>query len=229
MAKELTKAEKLVLRNRWMSKRKSIHNLANKIDSLKRAVRKDLNSDNEKDQLTALVIRIMMRTSERIGNELSGSGGHLGITEFRNKNVSFEKPAFIIFDYVGKSGVEHCKRFSDAISYALLKDLKSVNKEHIFTTSDGFRIRPNRVNRYLRDFDVKSKDVRGFNANHLMVAKLSDVNIKEPKERKKYFNEALRSVAEKIGHGGATCRKHYLLPEIEEEFYRTGTVKKVEI
>jgi hypothetical protein len=170
-----------------------------------------------------------MKTSERIGNESSATDGHFGITEFRQKHIGFSAPTKVLLHYVGKAGVKHEKEFCDEKSYQLLKKLWWRDNIHVFTTTDGFRIRPDRVNRYLSRFGVKSKDVRGFNSNRMMLDKLSGLNIKEEKERKKVFNEALRNVAERIGHLPTTLRKHYLLPEIEEEFYRTGKVTKVKI
>jgi hypothetical protein len=43
------------------------------------------------------------------------------------------------------------------------------------------------------------------------------------------FNKALKKVAQKIGHGAPTLRKHYLLPIIEETFYKKGVVSRIKI
>jgi DNA topoisomerase-1 len=171
----------------------------------------------------------MLNTSERIGNEESASNGHFGITQFKKNHVKVLGNR-VKLNYVGKSGVEHDKDFSCSITAQLLKKLRIRNNEFIFTTEDGFRIRPDRVNRYLKQFDVKSKDIRGFNANRMMVMELNRIGkVKEEKERPKIFNAALRKIAERIGHGSITLRKHYLLPEIEENFYRTGSVGRIKI
>jgi hypothetical protein len=53
--------------------------------------------------------------------------------------------------------------------------------------------------------------------------------VKDEKERPKVFNAALKKIGAKIGHGPATLRKQYLLPEIEEQFYSKGYVTKVKI
>jgi hypothetical protein len=45
----------------------------------------------------------------------------------------------------------------------------------------------------------------------------------------KIFNLSLKKIAEKIGHGSATLRGQYLLPEIEENFYANGSVGKIKI
>jgi hypothetical protein len=82
----------------------------------------------------------------------------------------------------------------------------------------------------LSNYGVKSKDIRGYNANRMMVLELSKVGkISDAKLRPKIFNELLRKVSEKIGHGASTLRTHYLLPEIEASFYKGGIVNSVKI
>jgi DNA topoisomerase-1 len=214
------------LNKRWQSKRESIYNLRDNINKLKRAVRADLYSSDEASKLTAVVIRILLSTSERVGNEASARNGHFGITQFKPKHISLDGNK-IELEYVGKSGVEHEKCFSDERVATILKPLLKRNNEYVFTTEDGFRIRPDKVNRYLKRFNAKSKDIRGFNANRMMVMELSKYGyVKEDKDRKKIFNESLRKIASRIGHGAPTLRKQYLLPEIEEQFYSKGKLSK---
>lgn len=216
------------IQKRWETKRESIYNLKDCIDRLKRHVREDLVSCKEKDRLTALVIRIMLYTSERVGNEESANNGHFGVTQFKPKHIKIQGNR-IILDYVGKSGVEHEKSFVDETSATILKDLLKRNNEYVFTTEEGFRIKPDRVNRYLSEYDAKSKDIRGFNANRLMIMELNRIGKTDEKQRPKVFNQALRKIGAKVGHGAPTLRKHYLLPEIEETFYEKGYVTKIKI
>jgi DNA topoisomerase I len=219
------------IEKRWDSKRESIYNLRDKIDRLKRKVRSDLYSSDDKTRLTALVVRIMMQTSERVGNSESAKNGHFGVTEFKRKHVDVEGNK-VILTYKGKSGVEHEKSFTDEASAQMVRDLiargKSPNTQ-LFVTQGGFQIKADKVNRYLRAFDAKSKDLRGFNANRMMYQELKGLKVKDEKERKTVFNAALRKVAQKIGHGPATLRKQYLLPEIEEQFYAKGSIGKIKI
>jgi len=217
------------IEKRWDGKRASVYNLRDKIDKLKRKLRADLYSSDDKTRLTALAIRIMMLTSERVGNSESASNGHFGVTEFKRKHVSVDGNK-VTLKYVGKSGVLHEKSFSDETSALMLKDLLQRNKSFIFVTQDGFKIKADKVNRYLKLFDAKSKDIRGFNANRMMVMELNRIGkVKDEKQRPKVFNEALRKVAKEIGHGAPTLRKQYLLPEIEEQFYKHGSIGRIKI
>lgn len=217
------------LKARWDSKRDSIYNLRDNINRLKIQVRKDLNSSDEKSKITALVVRIMMNTSERVGNEDSAENGRFGISQLKNTHVYLrDNKIFLI--YIGKSGVKHSKCFSDKPCFDILKRLKKNNKDFLFITSDGFRIKPDRINRYLNNFGAKSKDIRGYNANNMMIKELCKYGkVKEQKERIKIFNLCLKKIAEKIGHGAITLRTHYLLPEIETNFYSMGSTGKIKV
>ena len=217
------------IEKRWELKRTSIYNLRDKIERLKRKVRADLVSADDKIRLTALAVRIMMLTSERVGNSESAKNGHFGVTEFKRKHIDVNG-TMVTLNYIGKSGVVHEKQFSDATSALMLKDLLKRNNSFVFVTQDDFKIKADKVNRYLRQFDAKSKDIRGFNANRLMVMELNRIGkVKDPKQRAKVFNESLRKIGDKIGHGPRTLRKQYLLPEIEIQFYKTGSVGKIKI
>ena len=228
----MKRSEEKILRSRWIVKRESIYNLRDTMNRLKRKVRSDLYSSDDKTRLTALIVRIMMLTSERVGNSESASNGHFGVTGFKRKHVQVDGNK-VTLSYVGKSGVQHEKSFSDETSAMMLKDLLLRSKTpnaSLFRTTDGFEIKSDKVNRYLKRFDAKSKDIRGYNANRYMVLELKSIGkVKEEKLRKKLFNEALRKVSAKIGHGPATLRKQYLLPEIEEQFYAHGSIGKIKI
>ena len=58
-----------------------------------------------------------------------------------------------------------------------------------------------------------------------MVDKLNKITPEETdKKRKKQFNKILKQVADKIGHGKGTLKKHYLVPELPYEFIEHGKV-----
>ena len=212
---------------RRQKKVKAIRNLAENLGRLKTCVNKDLKSDEEKDQLTALVIWIMDRTAERVGNEESAKEGHIGVTGLKCKNVTVDGNT-VKLNYVGKSGVDHEKDFTDKRVAPMIKTLidRCENPgDSIFVTSGGFKIKADRVNRYLKDFGVKSKDIRGFAANRFMEQTLKRTEKpSDEAERKKVFLNALKTVSDRVGHTAATLRTHYLLPDVEDAYIRRGRV-----
>lgn len=215
-----------IIKRRWDFKKEQIEILANNIQKLRYNVTLGLkDSDNEKVFLTALVVAIILETSERVGNEASASNGHVGVCGLKKKQISIDGNK-ITLEYTGKSGVEHIKSFSDEkIAKALKLAIKRSKTDDVFCTSDGFKIKADRINRFLSDFSVRAKDLRGMNCNKLMTDRLKNEEVSEDeKKRKKFFMQSLRKVAIKIGHGSGTLRKHYLIPELETNYIKNGNI-----
>lgn len=225
MPKPMTEEDK----KRRTKKVQALRRLAENIQRLRNNVTRDLSSDDEKTALTALVVAIIDRTAERVGNESSAKEGHFGVTGLRKKHVAI-KGNQITLDYVGKSGVKHEKCLSDEKIAGMLRKLmkRTEGGTDLFVTEDGFRIKADKVNRYLKDFDVTAKDLRGYSANDRIVTMLKNTEVsKDEKERKKRFQEVLKSTAEAVGHQKATLKQHYLLPGIEEDYVKKGKIRTV--
>ena len=212
---------------RWDKKINGIDALTENIQSLRYNLTKNLSSPNEKIFLTSLVVSLMDETGERVGNEESASNGHYGITGLKKKHIKFNGNQ-ICLKYVGKSGVEHEVEFTnEKLATALKKALANSNdSEFVFVTSEGFKIKADRVNRFLADYNVTAKDLRGYSANKWVVDKLKKIETigKDDKERKKQLNEIVKKVASEIGHGRATLKKHYLIPQLEPMFIEKGKI-----
>jgi len=185
-----------VIEARWKKKKESIKNLSDNIRKLKVNVSRDINDENEKESLTALVVSVMLQTAERIGNDKSAGDGHLGVTGFTKENVSVSGNS-VSLNYTGKSGVKHEKCFSDERVAKALKDaIKNSSSSYVFETSNGFRIKPDRVSRYLKPYGMKPKDIRGYLANKFALEKLNKIEPEEnDKKRKKQLNKILKDVA----------------------------------
>jgi hypothetical protein len=214
------------LRNRWHKKKQHVQQLANSIRKLRYNLTLDLASKDEKKFLTALVISIMDKTAERPGNEESEANGRFGVTGFRKKHVTIEGNK-ILFKYVGKSKVKHEKELTDPIlAKALKRAIKNSPSNYVFTTSEGFRVKVDRINRYLEDYNVTAKDIRGYSANKWIIQKLEALASieKDEKKRQRQFNQVAKQISKKVGHGAATLKKHYLIPELEERFVKAGKI-----
>jgi len=225
--KELTPQEKA---KRQQKKTKGVKALAQNINKLRRKVRKDLKEGSDKDKLTALVVALMDKTAERVGNEQSAKEGHFGVTGLKCKHIEI-KGGKVSLKYTGKSGVKHEKSFSDGALASALKECSDrcdSPEDPLFVTSKGFKIKADRVNRYLKSFDVTAKDMRGFAANRFMEQALNKSDKpKEEKDRKKKFLEVLDRVAERVGHTKSMLRNSYLLPGFEDEYVKKGKVLKI--
>jgi len=78
---------------------------------------------------------------------------------------------------------------------------------------------------YKRDSIYNLRD----NIKRLKLQVRKDLKSRDEKQRTKLFNLSLKKVALKIGHSPATLKKHYLLPEIEENYYSKGSVTNIKI
>lgn len=217
--------EENIIENRWDKKKDDIHELSNNIHRLKANITKDLKSDNEKEALTALVLATMNRTAERVGNQDSADNGHFGVTGLKKKHVKTDGNKVTLI-YTGKSGVKQNKEFSDErIANGFRQAIKNSPSSCIFETCDGFNIKNDRINRYLEEYDVSAKALRGYAANKLIVEKLNKYPIpEEEKKRKTLYNTVSRTVADHLGHGVSTLKKHYLVPELPVYYVEKGKI-----
>lgn len=219
---------------RWKKKKESIRELSNTIHQLRVNVGRDMQSEDEKTALTALAVAIMDRTAERVGNDDSADNGHFGVTGFQKNHIRvLGNKAHL--DYVGKSGTKHDKSISDLrIAKALKRAIKNAPGKFVFETKDGFRVKSDKVNRYLEKFNISAKDIRGYNANRWIIDILKKKDgqwqlfesnpEKAKKERKKIFNKAIKETAIRVGHGAGTLKKHYMIPELPIEYINHGKI-----
>lgn len=219
---------------RWKRKKEGLRDLSQNMERLRRNVAKDMQSPDERTALTALIIAIMDKTAERIGNNNSAGNGHFGVTGFNKDHVHIVGKK-IHFNYKAKKGVPQDKDFSSLpIANALKKAMKNSKSNRIFETKDGFQIKDDKVNRYLNDFGITAKVLRGYNANRWIIEYLkkedgswklfADNPEKAKKARKKIFNKAVAYAAARVGHDKATLRKHYMIPELPGQYINQGRI-----
>jgi len=185
---------------------------------------------------------LMLATSERVGNFNSANGirrdtetgelkndgkKHIGISGLRKSNLSFNKDG-VVLKYTGKSGTDHEKQITDQKIVKQLKELSKRNKDFIFTTTDGKTIKPERVNDYLSNYDITSKDIRTYNINKYVIKELKRSIPKEEKDRKKRFLDVIRKVASEIEHGESQTRKNYLNDVVEPNYVEKGKVVDID-
>jgi len=214
-------------------KAERIQKLRQRRSDLIKKVKSDLKSKDDKTRLTALAVALIDHTYERPGNEDSADDGHFGVTGWLKKHVTFSGNKATL-SYVGKSGVKQKKIVNDAAAVKLLKEITKGKKpdEQILTTDDA-SITAKDINAYLPE-GITAKDLRGLHANEEMLGQLKKVRSKGsklPKARterdrilKDEFNRALKETAEIVGHEPSTLRSQYLVPHLEDEYRKDGTV-----
>jgi DNA topoisomerase IB len=223
--------------NRNKKKAERIEKLRKGIEKLRTKVKKDLHSQDPEKTLVALAVALMDHTYERVGNDESAKEGHFGVTGWCKKHVSFGKGSVTV-SYTGKSGVKHKKKITDAAIKSALKDAyDAVEDDNDEVLSwDGGKVTAEKVNDYLSAFDVTAKDLRGFHANRETAERLKaerkdggslpEDKKKRAKQLKDEFLAAVKGAAEAVGHEPSTLRSQYLVPSMEEDYLRDGTVSE---
>jgi hypothetical protein len=224
----------IALRNRKKAQR--LEKLAKKIDALRDQYKKDIESDDPEVCLTALAVALIDHTFERVGNFTSADEGHFGVTGWQRGHISWDSRGNASIKYVGKSGVKHHKKVTDAaIRKALRNAYEAIEGDETpLFAHDDVKIDARKVNDYLSKFDVTAKDLRGFHANREMRERLQKARKaggklpEEKKDREKVlaeeFNKALEETAAAVGHEASTLKNQYLVPGMEERFLKDGTV-----
>ena len=222
----------VALRNSEKAKR--IEKLRKSYSSLESQVKKDLASKDNETFLTALAVALMDETYERVGNDDSASEGHFGVTGWRREHVNISGGTATI-TYVGKSGVKQKKTVSGPVVKYLQKAYDAVDgdKACIFCPKEG-KVDAAKINNYLSKFDITAKDLRGYHANDAMKRNLKKVRSGElpsdPKEREKKlkdeYKQALEATAKEVGHEPSTLNSQYLVPGLEDDYTKDGTVSE---
>ena len=220
------------IQHRNREKAKKVEKLRGNLHKLQSAITKDLKSKDPKTRLCALAVGLMNDTYERVGNEGSAKEGHFGVTGWQAKHVSFSGGSATL-SYVGKSGVKQTKTTSDV---GLVAGLKAALKGKSGTDPVFEGVEAPDVNEYLKPHGITAKDIRGLHANREVQTRLKAIRGKggelpsDPKKKKeklkKEFDQALDEAAAEVGHEAATLRSQYLVPGIEDNFLRDGTVKE---
>lgn len=219
-------------RNREKAKR--LKKLDGNITKLRQQYKKDLKSKDAKTKHTALAVALIDCTYERVGNDQSAKDGHFGVTGWKKKHITFSSGKATL-KYVGKSGVDQTKTVTDKTLISVLKEVtKDKGPEDTLCSGPDCTVKAGDVNAYLKPYSVTAKDLRGYHANAEMRAALgrhrkgklpTDKKDREQK-LKDEWDAALEEAAAAVGHEPSTLKNQYLVPDLEDEFLKDGTVKK---
>lgn len=196
------------IEKRWKEKKEKLKKIEKDIKKVREKYQKDLSSDNDRTRAIAAIVGIMDDTAMRIGNEDSAREGTYGASTLKVKHVK-SSGSNIKFNFPGKGAVEQNVELKNKKVIKVIKDLmRGKKKDDFIFQVNGKKIWDRAVNRYLADFNISAKDLRGFHANRLM---------REFLNKKKDFKEALDLTAEIVGHKASTLKSQYLDPELVQK------------
>jgi DNA topoisomerase-1 len=173
-------------------------------------------------------------TYARIGNEeYARENGSFGLTTLRDRHVQIQGST-VRFLFKGKSGSEVELGITNRRVAKVVKRCEELPGQMLFQYMDpaGDRrtVTSDDVNQYLRETsgeDYTAKDFRTWGATVLAASALRDVvSFETDNEAKHNVVAAIDSVARRLGHTRAVCRKSYVHPAVIDT-YLDGSLESV--
>ena len=196
---------------------------AGALPGIRRRATADLRREGlPKEKVIGTIVRLLETTFLRIGNEEYARQNHsFGLTTLRDRHVDV-RGSTVRFLFKGKSGVEvsvgledrrvaHVvKRCEDLPGQNLFQYLDAEGKRHTVTSDD--------VNQYIREAsggDFTAKDFRTWAGTLLAARALHEADgFESETEARHRVVAAIDTVARKLGHTRAVCRRAYVHPAV---------------
>jgi DNA topoisomerase-1 len=219
---------------RDLAKYHDIVDFATELPKLRRAIERDLSSPAlTKNKVIATILRIMDRTSLRVGNDrYARDNASFGLTTLKDRHALIKGPT-VAFSFRGKGGKDYrasirdkklasiVKRCRDIPGQRLFQYLDPTGRHHAVTSTD--------VNAYIRGAMGRSftaKEFRTWSATvHATVFLHECVVPRNVTQRRRSLLSAIDRVAEHLGNTRAICRKSYVHPLVIDA-YETDRLTK---
>ncbi|MDB6145807.1 MAG: topoisomerase [Pseudomonas sp.] len=178
-----------------------------------------------RDKVMATVVSLLDATLIRIGNsQYARDNRSYGLTTLRNKHVEVKGSA-ILFQFRGKSGVEHQVSIKDRRLATIVKRCMELPGQNLFQYLDdnGERhtVSSSDINTYLQDLtgaDFTAKDYRTWAGSALALATLRKLQWEPENDAKKHIVDMVKAVARQLGNTPAVCRRCYIHPAVLDGF-----------
>ncbi|KFE50893.1 DNA topoisomerase IB [Pseudomonas syringae] len=185
-----------------------------------------------RDKVMATVISLLDATLIRIGNsQYARDNRSYGLTTLRNKHVAVRGNS-ILFEFRGKSGVEHKISVTDRRLARVIKRCMELPGQNLFQYLDdnGERhtVSSSDINAYLQSLtgaDFTAKDYRTWAGSALALATLRKLDWEPEGDAKKHIVDMVKAVSRQLGNTPAICRKCYIHPAVMEGFLQGELAK----
>ncbi|HEY2598145.1 MAG TPA: DNA topoisomerase IB [Candidatus Dormibacteraeota bacterium] len=179
-----------------------------------------------REKVIATIVKLLETTFARVGNEeYARENGSFGLTTLRNRHVKV-RGATVRFLFRGKSGIDHELGVTDRRVASVVRRCEELPGQMLFQyiDEDGMRgvVTSDDVNSYLRETtgeDFTAKDFRTWAGTLLAACALRDLaRFESEGEAKRNVLAAIDSVARKLGHTRAVCRRAYVHPAVIDTY-----------
>lgn len=234
MIEYILKEAKWVKRSQDEEKFEAAEDLESQLPKMRKQIKKDLNSEDHKTQILALMIALIDSAYFRIGNDGSVKEFNTrGLSTLQKRHIRFEKDK-THFIYTGKDGVDQHKIVSNRKLTNLLKELTKDKgpQTYIFTYRDkgkDKRLRKKDANEYLQDnlgTDFSVRQFRTYHATRMAKEGLNKIKPGNEETVKKKYKEVLDGVAKRMGHTNSnTAPKHYIDAHVLTDFFKKHKIE----
>ncbi|OLB85814.1 MAG: DNA topoisomerase I [Actinobacteria bacterium 13_2_20CM_2_66_6] len=203
---------------------------------IRRRVIRDLRRDGlPKDKVVATIVRLLETTYARIGNEeYARQNQSFGLTTLRDRHVQVQGSS-VRFLFKGKSGREVHVGITDRRVARVVKRCEELPGQHLFqyVDSEGEQgtVTSDDVNQYLREVtgeDFTAKDFRTWAGTVLATCALRALTgFESDAEARSRVITAIDTVAQKLGHTRAVCRRSYVHPAVVDA-YTDGVLDRLD-
>ncbi|WP_141015382.1 DNA topoisomerase IB [Nocardioides sambongensis] len=188
------------------------------------------------EQACALALRLLDLGCFRIGNDVyAAEHGSFGLTTLERRHVR-RSGEMLVFDFVGKSGVEHRIEVDDPEAVAGLQRMRrrrTAGDPHLLAYREGRRWRsltPEAVNDYLREtsgVEASAKDFRTWHATVRAATSLAEAPDQEasPTRRRRAVAAVMREVADYLGNSATLARSSYVDPRVVDAYEEGRTIR----
>jgi DNA topoisomerase IB len=186
------------------------------------------------ERACAVAVRLLDLGYFRIGNDVyAEENNSFGLTTLERRHVRREGRT-MVFDFVGKSGIEHRIEIDDVGAVEALEVMRRRRggEARLLAWKDGRRWRPvdsDMVNQYVgrtTGMEATAKDFRTWHATVIAAAALASAGAPATKTaRKKAEVAAMKEVAEFLGNTPALARSSYVDPRVVDAFEEGRTIE----
>lgn len=186
----------------------------------------------DRETVLGSMLAIMDRTCIRVGSEqYAAENDTYGIATLRSKHLSVRGDT-LVFEYVGKAGVEHSDTISDRRLAKLVAEIDELPGYEVFKyyDEDGsvVDVKSEDINAFIKQVmgdDFSAKDFRTWTATVATAAGLfakayreqaEESNTEKVQERR--VTEVVKQTADILGNTPAVCRSSYIDPRVIEHY-----------
>ena len=225
----------------WRTKRDGEKHLrvvgfAKVLSRAREQILKDLGTNGmSRDRACAAAVRLLDLGYFRIGNDVyAEENNSFGLTTLQRRHVR-KQGGVLVFQFEGKSGVEHRIEIDDPSVIAALdvmRKRRAPSQDRLLAWKDGRAWREldsSQVNDYLRTttgVDATAKDFRTWHATVLAAIALAESEEpgKTVASRKRAIATAMKEVASYLGNTPTLARNSYVDPRVIDAYEEGKTI-----